>query len=180
MKMFAEILRTDGGFESILVDGILTGDCDISEPSDIDDKIGEIIGIAKEYELSFRIYRTFAGLRPICVSHILRPLAPIAQRILADIGSDPKYINAMVQNKTFSCRSTPKPERVGMDGGIKFYSMLPKEQEEWVQKYNDLIKGFKTCDFVLQTSECEIPSQIQNFIRLHDEKTGCHLNLPMA
>jgi hypothetical protein len=178
--MVAKITKSEAGFDNIFVDGILIADCDLDKKTNEEEKLGEIIGMADEYDLCFRIYRTFAGLRPICVSDFFKSMSPISSKILDDLGSDYRYKNTVKKFKTFSCRISPKPNRIGivLDGG--FYSMLPRDQRAWTEKYNTACAGFKACDFILQTSECDIPSQIQNFVALHDEKSGCTLDLPLA
>jgi hypothetical protein len=178
VKIVAEIARANAGYECIIVDGILTGDCDIAA-ADCERRISAISKMADDWGLAFRIYRTRAGLRPICVSHLFRPLAPITEKILTKMGTDPLYLVAVKKQLSFICRTTPKPERVGIERP-SYYSMLPREQEAWVSRYEAARQGYKTCSFLSQTSECEMPSQIANFIKLHDERTGCELDLPLA
>jgi len=178
MKIIAEIARTNEGYEDILYDGILTADCDL-ENQNYDEKLGHIISYSIENEISFRIYRTFAGFRLICVNYFFRPLTEITHRILKDIDCDPRYSFSIFETRKFSCRITPKPSRIGMEKP-NFYSFFPKQQNKWIEEYNLLSLNYKTCDFILQTFECEIAPQIQNFIKLHDEKSGCSLDLPLA
>jgi len=182
MKLTAELTRSTAGYNVLLVEGILIADIDFKFEKNEPDKLGEIIAIAKEHQLSFRIYRTFNGLRPICVSHFFRAAAGASQRIMSDLCCDEDYIQMCVKGNIFSCRVTPKPSRIGVvrPFNFNFYDMLPYEQNNWIEDYNNKSGGHKACEFILQTSECEIPKQIQNFIKLHDEKSGCGLDLPLA
>lgn len=181
MKLTAELTRTLAGYKVLLIDGILVADIDFGTNTNESDKLGEIIGVAQEHRLSFRIYKTFNGLRPICVSHFFRAAAGSSQRVMLDLGCDKRYIEMSHNKQIFACRTSPKPSRIGINvSNFNFYNLLPYEQETWILNYENKSKEYKTCDFILQTSECEIPKQIQNFIKLHDEKTECELDLPLA
>jgi len=182
MKLTAELTRSTAGYKVLLVDGILMADIDFKFEKNESDKLGEIISIAKEYNLSFRVYRTFNGLRPICVSNFFRAAAGASQRVMMDLGCDGDYIQMCVSSNIFSCRISPKPSRIGIARpfNFNFYDLLPHEQEQWIADYDKKSSGYKACEFILQTSECEMPSQIQNFIKLHDDKSGCELDLPIS
>lgn len=182
MKITAELNRSTNGYEIITLDWILISDIDLTEFKNEEEKLGEIIGISKQHRINFRVYRTTNGLRAICVSDFFRAVAPVSKRVLMDIGCDPFYTNMSQRLGEFSCRVSPKPFRVGISVPPKFnfYKLLPYEQKQWIEEYNKKIEGFKACEFVLQTSECEVPQQIQNFIKLHDEKTKCNYNFPIA
>lgn len=183
MKIIVQQNRSTAGFEILALDWILIADIDFVDASiSEDEKLGEIIGISKQHYIDFRVYRTSGGLRAICISDFFRAAAPVSRRVLMDLGCDFQYINMAERLKEFACRISPKPFRLGIEVAPKFnfYQLLPYEQKQWIEEYEKRKNGFKTCDFILQTSECQIPEKIQNFIKLHDEKTKCELDLPLA
>ena len=185
MKALAEVTRNSMGSPVVLVNCVLIGDCDLKEPSAESEAevISQFLTLSQDYELAFRIYRTNAGLRAICVSDPLRPSAPLASRLLEDIGSDPRYNRSIASTGMFSARLGPKPQRIGMEVPEKFnfYALLPRDQKEWTTQYDELAVNYKSCEFVLQTgASVEMPSQILNFINLHDGRSRCFEDLPLA
>ena len=184
--MSAEAFITMGkqGFPLVLVDCALIADIDLSKVgADHEaEAVGHILTLADDYGLVFRIYRTPQGLRAICVSDKLRPSAPVSKRLLEDINSDWRYVRSARDIKFFSARLGGKPARMGIvvPANFNYFALLPKEQREWDARYNAVSENYKSCEFILQTSECEMPSEIANFIALHDERTKCFANLPMA
>lgn len=183
MKLRAELTRSGAGFEVILIDGILMADIDLyKQTKDQEEILGDIIGIAEQHKLSFRVYRTYGGLRPICISDFFKIAAGVSSRVMRDLNCDMDYLAVSRRISTFGCRISPKPFRVGMNmtQDFDFYNMLPYEKKEWLEEYNEKSKGYKTCEFLLQTSDCEIPQSIQNFIKVHEEKTKCGMDLPFA
>jgi hypothetical protein len=166
------------------VDCILIGDCDAKALSGQNETsaLAYFLTLADDYELTLRIYRTFAGLRVICVSDHFRPSAPVSQRVLGDFRSDYRYNEMVERIGEFGARLGGKPERMGLSMPKKFdyYALLPKERREWDASYDAVAANYRACEFILQTSECEMPSEIANFIALHDERTKCFSDLPLA
>lgn len=182
--MKAEITRGRQGVPIVLVDSIFIADCDL-QTSDAETE-GKVISyyltLAREYELVFRIYRTPKGLRLICVSDFIKPKAPVSKMLLQDLGSDPRYNKSIGKIGTFIARLGGKAPRMGLPMPEKFnyFALLPKEQRAWDAAYDAVAPNYRACEFILQTSECEMPSEIANFIALHDERTKCFSDLPMA
>lgn len=181
MSLVAEITRNSAAQPTVLIDNILIADCDVDFLAR-GSVIEKIQALADSYELVFRIYGTPMGLRVICVSDFIRPVAPIAIRLLKELGSDPRYNDAVVKIGKFSARLGGKARRMGIPLPEKFhyYDLLPKEQRAWDAIYDAAAVNYRACEFLLQTSECEMSSQIANFIALHDERTKCFSDLPMA
>jgi hypothetical protein len=146
------------------------------------EEVGQILTLADDYSLVFRVYRTPQGLRAICVSDKVRPKAAVSKRLLEDINTDWRYVKSAQDIESFSARIGGKPARMGMEVPDKFnyFALLPKEQREWDARYNAVAQKYKACEFILQTTECKMPSEIANFIALHDERTKCFADLPMA
>lgn len=182
--MKAHITRTIGGQMAVLVENILIADCDLPAPSAEAESyaLSYYLTLSGDYSLVFRAYRTVMGLRVICVSDLIKPKAPVAKRLLEDLGSDPRYNKTVCEIGSFAARLTGKAPRMGLTVPDKFhyYALLPKEQREWDAVYDDVAQNYRACEFILQTSECEMPSEIANFIALHDERTRCFSDLPMA
>jgi hypothetical protein len=184
MKAVAEILRNRKGYMMVLTNCVLISDVDLvscdanSEASVIED----LLTLADDYELAFRVYRTCQGLRVICVSNLIRPCAPVARRLLVDTCCDSRFIESTVAIGKFGARLGGKAHRLGLvvPKDFNYYALLPKEQREWDAHYDAVAQNYKACEFILQTSECEMPSEIANFIALHDERTKCFTDLPLA
>jgi hypothetical protein len=180
----ANILRDNNGVPIVMVESVLIADCDLPRvDAETESRaISYYLTLAQDYELVFRIYRTPQGLRVICVSDFIKPKAPVAKRILEDLGSDPRYDKSAINIGSFVARLGGKAARMGLQVPPKFgyYALLPKEQRAWDAVYNAAAANYRACEFILQTSECEMPSEIANFIALHDERTKCFSDLPMA
>lgn len=182
--MKAEITRDSKGKPIVLVESIFIADCDLPR-ADAETEafaISFYTTLALDYELVFRVYRTIQGLRLICVSDFIKPEAPVAKRILEDLHSDPQYNKSVIQIGKFSARLGGKPHRMGIPTprDFHYYGLLPKERRAWDAAYDAVAPNYRACEFILQTSECEMPSEIANFIALHDERTKCFSDLPMA
>lgn len=182
--MKAEIVRNIQGQPLVIVEGVFIADCDLPRTdAETEAKaVSYYLTMASDYELDFRIYRTPQGLRVICVSDFIKPKAPVAKRLLEDLGSDPRYNKSVIEMGKFSARLGGKAHRMGISVPPKFhyYALLPKEQRAWDAAYDAVAPNYRACEFILQTSECEMPSEIANFIALHDERTKCFSDLPMA
>lgn len=183
MKYTAEIRFSTRGYNTLYVDGILIADIDSNHMND-SAIIQNIHNFSSANGLAFRVYKTFAGIRAICISHHFRAATGAAERILRGLLSDEKYIKICKSENYFAARIDPKPERVGISIAQKFnfYDMLPMEQDAWMKEFKEKKGGFRVCEYITQTSidEDKIPSPIKNLVKLHDERTLCHTSLPLA
>ena len=184
MSATAQIVRSKVLYPVALVDCILISDTDLTQKTAQAeaDVLSHLCTMANDYEMTFRAYRTPQGLRLICVSDLLRPAAEVSARILADLGCDSKYIEGIKAYGKFGARLGGKAQRMGitLPADFNYFALLPKEQREWDAVYDAVAPNYRACEFILQTSECEMPSEIANFIALHDERTKCFSDLPMA
>ncbi len=69
--------------------------------------------VAAHPDLAFRVYRTPAGARYLCVSRRFDPRSAETAALLNELGSDPKYVLLCRVQNTFRARLTPKPWRAG-------------------------------------------------------------------
>jgi hypothetical protein len=181
MKEVAKVHRSTDGFPIISVSCTLISDCDFLRKPE-PELISQVQAISVEHELAFRIYRTNLGLRVICVSDIFRASSPASSRLLRMLGCDERYLQRASRYNEFSARIGGKPTRMGIPAleGFNFHGLLPKERREWEAVYDEKSRHFKACEFVAQTRDCDTPSPIVNFIKLHDERSKCYSDLPMA
>lgn len=184
MKRSAYLSESNAGYANLYCDSILIADIDSTPLCDFDSTSKVVQSFSSENGVAFRLYKTFAGFRAICVSHHFKATSGAARRILEALSCDPRYMEVSRRKNTFSARVSPKPERVGAakDAGFSFHSLLPLEQRRWLDDYEAKSSGYKVCEFILQTpiSEKEIPNTIRKFVRIHDEMTRCFTALPLA
>lgn len=94
---------------------------------------------------SWRVYRTYAGFRVICTSHLF-PEAWLGERVLRFLRADPRYIALCREQNNYRARLTPKPWRY--------------EEAEW--------NG--VCDLIEQIGDHVTPTLAEQ-LKLHDDLT---------
>jgi hypothetical protein len=84
---------------------------DGENPSISDQPSSLIDALARHPELQFRTYRTRGGWRLLCANQVFDPTSSETQRLLVDLGADPKYVVLCRAQRSFRARLTPKPWR---------------------------------------------------------------------
>ena len=163
-----------GKFYIILSQNILNTDIDTDDSKEV--VFEKIKNISLKTGLHFRIYSTTKGYNAICINRLFKPVDKEAKAIMDLLGCDWRYELSCALQKSFRARITPKPERIGMavDRGLR------KNTKKWIDEYLSISQGYKTCDFIGQTEEVDMPEIISSFISVHDELTKCFQDLPKA
>jgi len=106
-------------------------------------------------DLSFRVYRTFAGYRLLLTSDVSWGLINIA--LLDHFLSDPKYVAMCQVQKCYRARLSPKPWRLGIvkpESTINY--TLPKQ---------------RVCKLVAVLGSGYIHPHLSQLVHYHDKKT---------
>jgi hypothetical protein len=125
------------------------------------------------------VYRTASGLR-VFVTGVEEPTSSArGAQILAELDADPIYRELCRAHGTFRARLTPKPWRLP---GLK----APQERwpytdgfQQWLDRYENAARSYAVCR--LLNAWGPAPSTVdEQILRLHDERTGARLPLPLA
>ena len=128
--------------------------------------------IAEDSELTFRIYRTFKGLRVIIIGREFNPRSYASDDLMNQFGCDIVYAILCIKQNCFRLRLTPKPERIGFGKADKYDG-----SQGWIDRYNADRSGFASARFIRQIGpEVELPDEI----KVHDKMTGSFTELPLA
>lgn len=134
--------------------------------------------------VTFRVYRTAAGLRGMSVSHTFAPDGPEAQDILRETGSDPAFVHLCQLQQSFRARLTPKFWRCGVRGGPPPYprddSKSRDEFSSWLREYEDRARSFATCAYLETVGTQTVHADNINLLRLHDQETRALEPLKLA
>jgi hypothetical protein len=135
-------------------------------------------------ELSFRVYRTAAGLRYLLTSALLAPDDPLVADAMEATGADPDYCRLCRVQKSFRARLTPKPWRCGTDnpphrfpfsGARKIAAM-----EKWQAAYARAAYCHATCLHLIDIGTAPVATAIQPLVLEHDRLTHAESSLPLA
>ncbi|HEY2894874.1 MAG TPA: hypothetical protein VGJ16_11690, partial [Pirellulales bacterium] len=88
--------------------------------------------LANQPQWSFRVYRTFAGLRLLATNSLFDPAADSTEALLQSMGSDPMYIRLCKARESFRARLTPKPWRCGHTSNTITW---PRETDEQSRRF---------------------------------------------
>jgi hypothetical protein len=169
-------LKTPGLFARLL--RRLKGD-------DNDRALDQLRGTLERFApVTFRVYRTAAGLRAMSVSHVFSADAPEAYEILCETKADPAFVHLCRLQQSFRARLTPKFWRCGMRGQPPAYPREDARSRDafhtWLREYQRRSGQFATCEY-LETvgAEAVHPDNI-DLLRLHDRQTRASERLPLA
>lgn len=126
------------------------------------------LALPENADLGFRLYRTAAGFRLIAGGKRLEPDGPRARELMDFFNSDRLYANLCASQKCYRARLTPKPSRI--------HAGRYTGEASWVVDYDRRRQGHAVCRFV-----CARGRQLNDpAISLHDERTMCESDLPLA
>ena len=132
------------------------------------ERLGALLSQFENADLGFRLYKTAVGFRLAVEGRRLEPDGPRARTLMGFFNADRLYANLCVSQKCYRARLTPKPWRMKMkryEGG-----------DSWIEEYDRRRKDYAVCKFVCAKGRrLDSPA-----IALHDEKTLCELDLPLA
>jgi len=124
---------------------------------------------------SFRVYRTFAGLRLLFVDKLYEPNSNETSRILSELGSDPLYCRLTSKQECFRARLSPKPWRCGSTRPPAQYPWTDEAQEQtyrlWQRTYTNCTGKYKVCQLIETHGGTTSNPQINSILKLHDNLT---------
>lgn len=149
---------------------------DIDAPSELIQKAQKTIDdVAHQHRLSFRVYRTYAGIRLIETSQLWRANSQTTFKVLRELRCDEEYIQCVQRDDTFRARLSPKPWRsdpsqtcfLWNDADPKKYLANPR----WA-----------VATYLRTTGNRTVTNpEIKFVVDLHDEKCKAHdLKSPLA
>ena len=131
-------------------------------------RMDALLSQSENSDLGFRLYKTAAGFRLAVEGRRLEPGGKRANALMRIFNADDLYANLCVCQKCYRARLTPKPPRMKM----KRYDDTPS----WIEEYDSRRQGYAVCRFVCAKGRrLDSPA-----IALHDEKTMCESELPLA
>ena len=135
-------------------------------------------------ELSFRVYRTAAGLRYLLTSTLAAPDDPLIAAAMDATGADPDYRRLCRVQKSFRARLTPKPWRCGAPRPPHRFPFADAAQtaamERWLTKYQHAAASHATCLHLLTIGAGSIAAAIAPVLAEHDLLTRADAALPLA
>lgn len=135
-------------------------------------------------EFTMRLYRTAAGFRAMIVDRPMNALSELAKRILVELESDPLYRRLCDAQECFRARLTPKPWRIEIGNPPARYPFadvdVEAEYRRWLEDYDQKQAAFSTCRFIEQFGNGSTHSDLEPFVKLHDELTLCKSRQPLA
>jgi hypothetical protein len=124
---------------------------------------------------SFRIYRTFAGLRLLFTDGLYSPTSSQTAALLDALGSDPLYRRLTEKQECFRARLTPKPWRCGHHNPPSHFlpedTRLQQVYQRWVSDYETRCRDYAVCQLLDTAGRDHAPEPISTIVRLHDQYT---------
>lgn len=134
--------------------------------------------------VTFRLYRTAAGLRALAVDREWDPAGTEAQALMQRTGTDEAFARLCRSQKSFRARLTPKHWRCGCP---KPPGDHPRSEESakaefaaWCQRYERAIEERATCRYLESVGSGPPLAQLAPLIQIHDRSTRCDEPLPLA
>jgi len=134
-------------------------------------------------DLGVRVYRTAAGLRVLVTGAAARPGSDRARALLAELGSDPLYVELCATHDSYRARLTPKPFRVGSPALAVQWPFADGtargRYEEWVSQYDARAAGHAVCRLISVSGPEPGPDE-QRLVAVHDARCRVGERLPLA
>lgn len=134
--------------------------------------------------VTFRLYRTAAGLRALAVDREFDPAGDETQALMQRTGTDEAFARLCRSQRSFRARLTPKPWRCGCPKppGEHPRSEQGVEAEfaAWCQRYERSVEGHATCRYLESVGSGSPLAQLAPLIQLHDRSTRSEEPLPLA
>ena len=199
-KPLALITRNSYGSLVLNVDSVMFVDIDLPAPrpfewfrrlfrhdsgSDVDTttmaRINKVLrGLTSE---TFRIYRTAAGYRVIATSRTFEAGAPDAEAIMLALDADPSFVKLCRVQRSFRARLSAKPWRCGSRLPPSRYPRTAEQTrhfEKWLRGYEEKSRHTAVCRYIGQVGSARTSQAVGPLLRLHDEFTKAHSDLPLA
>ena len=126
------------------------------------------LALPENADLGFRLYRTAAGFRLAVEGRHSEPDGPRARKLMDFFNADRLYERLCVTQKCYRARLTPKPSRIRMG--------RYQDEASWVEEYDRRRRDYAVCRFI-----CAKGRRLDgSAILLHDERTLCESDLPLA
>ncbi len=128
---------------------------------------------ARHPEFTLRLYRTFAGIRAIVVSHSFDKVDEQAVTLMNELWCDKLYVRLCQSQSCFRARLTPKPWRIGMKSPptkkFPFDSDSQRQAfEVWSKLKASKSEHFKVCEFLAMVGTGVSLVEHQRLIEIHD------------
>ena len=139
--------------------------------------------LAKASDATFRLYRTAAGFRVLATSRKFEPGSAEAERVMTAAGADPSYVQLCRAQRSFRARLTPKPFRLRWKLPPNRYPRTGEEEQafrKWLATYEQKSQGASVCRYLSEVGNRHTDPAIAPLLRLHDEATRAHTELPLA
>ncbi len=121
---------------------------------------------------SFRLYRTYAGLRLLFTDGLYDPTSTETAELLESLGSDSLYRKLTEKQECFRARLTPKPWRCGYIAPRQGYPLGDAESDkadrEWERGYEEKITGYVACDLVEELGSGVLDARTSTIVDIHD------------
>ncbi len=185
-RVLAVLTRNSYGATVLNTESVLFGDIDIAEPglfSRLLTLFGRPLRDESYYlkriedyqksqpQLSFKVYRTCAGLRFVITNASFQPESKAVVALFTALGVDPLYRHLCRQQTCYRARLTPKPWRLGLERPDSRFPRNEREQaqfERWLQQYR-LAASRKSVTRLLKTmGTANADPDIAHIIELHD------------
>ena len=122
---------------------------------------------------SFRLYRTFAGLRLLFTDRLYDPTSDETVDLLKSLGSDPWYRRLTKRQECFRARLTPKPQRCGCEKPRDRYPwddpVKERAYRQWEQEYEEKTTGYVTCQLVERFGDDGPDAHTNTIVDIHDK-----------
>jgi hypothetical protein len=135
-------------------------------------------------QLSFRIYRTAAGLRYLLTSTPLAPDDPLVTSAMNAAGADPDYRRLCGVQHSFRARLTPNPWRCAVSRPPHRFPFADASQtaamESWLANYERASSSHATCLHLLDLGSALTHPALAPIVADHDRLTRAESSLPLA
>lgn len=128
-------------------------------------------------DYGFRVYRTFAGLRYLCTSHVADPESDHTKNLMTILAADRSYRALCRVQKCFRARITPKPWRMA---SIVAPDRKVKNRIQNLSSYLAEAEDFATCELVGQYGPDSNHPMINEVKDYHDNFTQPESAKPLA
>jgi hypothetical protein len=132
----------------------------------------------------FRLYRTAAGVRALCVTRPFDPRSVESRRLMRAVGADKAFIRLCSEQNSFRARLSPKPWRCGVRRPPGEYPRsLPNVEHgfaDWLRRYDAACRNRATCRYLGSVGCRGVDERIAPLIAYHDRETKAFETLSLA
>jgi hypothetical protein len=125
--------------------------------------------LAGHPDVAMRAYRTRAGWRYLCTNRTFDPAGEEARALLAELGTDPRYVLLCRAQRSFRARLTPKPWRAGQRALPVFPGRAIARED--LQRLVDRTWKYATARFVERVGPDETLPELRDVVEYHDRWT---------